>query len=277
MSVTCRTATADEVALMLDWAASEGWNPGRDDAAAFRTADPEGFFVAEADDAPVAAISVVNHDDAFAFLGLYLCRPEFRGRGIGYALWQHALAHAGARTVGLDGVADQQANYARSGFALTGATARLEGPMPALPARPTRPLLPEDLETAQALDLAANGYARTAFLDTWLPPAATRITMVTEGPAGITGFATARTCRAGCKIGPVVAPDLDTALTLIASAAGIAGAEPVIVDVPDSQPALADALREQGFVETFATARMYRGTPPAPDGTLFAVATLELG
>ncbi len=86
-----RTATLADVNLMLDWAADEGWNPGLDDAAAFHASDPEGFFVAERAGAPVAAISVVNHDDRNAFLGLYLCRPEWRGQGIGLALWNHAL------------------------------------------------------------------------------------------------------------------------------------------------------------------------------------------
>ena len=41
---TFRTATLADVQNMLDWATSEGWNPGLEDAAAFYAADPEGFF-----------------------------------------------------------------------------------------------------------------------------------------------------------------------------------------------------------------------------------------
>ena len=95
-----RPMTVTELDLVLDWAAEEGWNPGLRDAAAFHAADPEGFFLAEVGGERVAAISVVNHSDAFAFLGLYLCRPEWRGRGIGRALWREgkptlpALLHA---------------------------------------------------------------------------------------------------------------------------------------------------------------------------------------
>ncbi|MEO0387662.1 MAG: GNAT family N-acetyltransferase, partial [Pseudomonadota bacterium] len=111
-----RTAPRDALDTMLDWAAAEGWNPGLDDAAAFFAADPDGFFVT-LDDAgqPVAAISVVNHTPTFAFLGLYIVRPSDRGRGNGLALWRHALAHAGPRSIGLDGVEAQQDNYAASG------------------------------------------------------------------------------------------------------------------------------------------------------------------
>ncbi|MEJ1998873.1 MAG: N-acetyltransferase, partial [Maritimibacter sp.] len=77
--MTQRVAKPDELELILSWATDEGWNPGLEDAAAFHAADPDGFFVATRDDQPVAAISVVNHSDSYAFLGLYLCHPNWRG------------------------------------------------------------------------------------------------------------------------------------------------------------------------------------------------------
>lgn len=263
-----RVATAAEVAQMLDWAADEGWNPGLGDAWAFRAADPGGFFVALRDGAPVAAISVVNHSDSFAFLGLYLCRPDWRGQGIGLALWTHALAHAGGRTVGLDGVAQQQANYARSGFAPAGATLRMEGAVD----WPGAGVAPDRTRIA-ALDRAATGVARPAFLGAWCKDTATRRTVMLRSG----GFATGRACRDGCKVGPVVAPDAASALTLIAAASNGFDQRRVIVDVPDTQPALLAELRKRGFAETFRTARMYRGPAPRADGTLWAGATLELG
>lgn len=272
-----RVARQEEVALILDWAAEEGWNPGRDDAGAFHAADPGGFFVAERAGAPVAAISVVNHSDSFAFLGLYLCRPEWRGRGVGFALWRHALAHAGSRTVGLDGVAAQQENYARSGFVPTGATTRLEGAAAEPAPLPLRAAAPGDLPALSVLDTQANGVARPRFLSAWLAPCGTRRSVVLDGAQGPEGFATARLCRDGCKVGPVVAPDLDAARTLADAAAAAVGADRYIVDVPGPQQGFRAALKARGFTATFATARMYRGTPPESAPTLFAPATLELG
>lgn len=93
-----------DLSLTLDWAADKAWNPGLDDAGPFRAADPQGFFSRRVDGVTVSAISVVNHSPDFSFLGFYLCRPEWRGQGHGMAIWRHALLHAGARTVGLDGV-----------------------------------------------------------------------------------------------------------------------------------------------------------------------------
>ncbi len=267
---------------MLDWAADEGWNPGLDDAAAFRAADQSGFFVTELDGAVVAAISVVNHHPNFAFLGLYLCRPEYRGRGLGYALWTYALDHAGPRTVGLDGVAAQQANYAKSGFVRTGATARFEGALFEAPSvAGLRPFAADtDLVQVSKLDTESNGFARPAFLSAWLThPTETRKTVVHEAGGEVKGAATARLCRDGCKVGPVIAPDLETALGLVLAAAKAVGSNQLIVDVPDTQPAFQTRLTELGCVSTFETARMYRGTPPKParPETLFGIATMELG
>ena len=279
MSALYRTATATDIALMLDWAAAEGWNPGLDDAAAFHAADPDGFFVAEGDGQPVAAVSVVNHSDVFAFLGLYLCRPDWRGRGIGLALWSHALARTAGRTVGLDGVPAQEANYARSGFALAGRTRRLRGHLPL--ARLILPVaMAADRDAIARLDHAANGFDRPAFLSTWTAETATRRTVLMRDGATVTGFATARLCREGCKIGPVVARDAEDAATLCAQAAAALGQTDLIVDTPDAtgtESALGRRLRAQGFAETFATARMYRGPAPRQDPTLHAIATMELG
>lgn len=40
-----KIASVDEIQLMLNWADSEGWNPGLTDAHAFQLIDPTGFFI----------------------------------------------------------------------------------------------------------------------------------------------------------------------------------------------------------------------------------------
>ena len=115
---TIRPMRADEIVLAADWAAAEGWNPGVNDAPCFATVDAEGFLIGELDRRPAATISCVNYDDSFAFLGFYIVRPDLRGRALGWRIWQAAIAHAGTRTIGLDGVVAQQDNYRKSGFKL---------------------------------------------------------------------------------------------------------------------------------------------------------------
>ena len=117
-----RTLQPREIALAVDWAAAEGWNPGLADATCFATVDPAGFLLGEIDGEPAATISVVNYDDRFAFLGFYIVRAALRGRGYGWRLWQAGMAHAGARSVGLDGVVTQQENYKNRDLCLPIAT-----------------------------------------------------------------------------------------------------------------------------------------------------------
>lgn len=273
------TAKLADLETVLIWAAQEGWNPGLQDAQAFLAADPNGFFVARVAGEIIAAISVVNHSDTMAFLGLYLCKPEFRGKGIGFALWRHALRHAGQRCVGLDGVAEQEPNYAKSGFVRTGATTRLQGRTPMMATVAVRPFdAARDFSAMAAIDQQAVGYSRPRFLSAWMSEDyATRKTVVCSQNGAITGFATIRLCQQGAKVGPVTAPDPMTALTLLSAAAASLDTVDVTLDVPSEAVAFRQALEDLGFVKTFETARMYCGAAPQPSPMSMAIATMELG
>ena len=58
-----RTLTLADTGQLVDWAAGEGWNPGRDDAPAFHAADPGGFIGAFVDGAMVAGGGAGGHFD----------------------------------------------------------------------------------------------------------------------------------------------------------------------------------------------------------------------
>lgn len=272
-----RAMTHADLGRVLGWAADEGWNPGLDDAAAFLEADPEGFFVAEVEGRAVAAISVVNHSDSFSFLGLYICLPDFRGQGIGYALWQQALGHAGNRTVGLDGVPAQQDNYRKSGFDLAGRTLRYVGSVKGADDPHLRRIRPSDVAELTALEEGANGYHKPAFCTAWFRDTQTRATLVLEGERGIEGVVTYRACREGFKIGPLVALDAHGARRLLHGAAARMAGAPLMIDVPGDCPQLGDYCDELGLTVPFETARMYRGAAPVSGPCIRAVATLELG
>src|SRR5262249_10498659 len=124
---TIRVLTPEEVKVLVGWAANEGWNPGLGDAAAFQATDPEGFLGAFIDGAMIAGISAIAYGKSFGLLGLYICRPEFRGQGHGKAVWDAAMARLGERCIGLDGVPAQQANYRKMGFVDAYLSARYGG------------------------------------------------------------------------------------------------------------------------------------------------------
>ena len=276
----CRTMSRDELALAIDWAAQEGWNPGLHDAASFHAADPEGFFVGELAGEPVAAISVVKYGAAFAFLGLYIVLPPFRGRGFGWTLWQHGMASAGGRQVGLDGVVAQQDNYRKSGFTLAWRNVRYEGAGGRQAPRDARvvPLLTLPFETVLDYDRAFFPSERARFLRAWLQQSGAAAFGFVDG-GRLQGYGLVRRCRSGWKIGPLFADSEAIAEALYAALAGHAAVgEPVFLDLPEPNAAANALARRHGMKMVFETARMYTGTAPSvPMERMYGVTTFELG
>jgi GNAT superfamily N-acetyltransferase len=268
MTRTIRTLTLPEIQTLLDWAAAEGWNPGLDDALPFQAADPEGFLGAFIDGQMVAGISAVAYDDHFGFIGLYICHPDRRGHGHGKAVWDAAMTYLGSRTIGLDGVAEQQANYARMGFVPAYETIRLSGTLPA----GARPRLPDArLEDILSLDRLCFPAPRERFLQHWLAPP--RRSLVHRLDSQVDAYAVIRPCRDGAKVGPLFALTTTAALDILATLSG-----PIHIDVPATQAAWLQVLRRLGLVETFRTRRMYKGLAPKTQmRSIFGISSLELG
>lgn len=275
-----RTMSRDEVVLAIEWAAQEGWNPGLHDADTFRAADPQGFFVGTLEGEPVASISVVKYDPGFAFLGLYIVRPEWRGRGLGWALWQHGMASAAGRQVGLDGVVERQPNYRKSGFELAWRNVRYEGRGGTSAPDDARvvDLAQVPLSTVCAYDNAYFPAERRAFLRAWLtqPDAAAR-GWIEDGR--LQGYGLIRRCRSGWKIGPLFAERERIAECLFLALCSRAGAaEPVYLDLPEANAAAVALAQRYHMRMVFETARMYTGRPPAVImHGLYGVTTFELG
>jgi hypothetical protein len=272
-----RPMEPDEVALAVDWAAQEGWNPGLADTACFAAVDPAGFLLGEHRGRPAATISVVNYDDAFAFLGFYIVRSDLRGRGFGLRLWQAGIAHAGARTIGLDGVVAQQGNYRKSGFALAYNNVRYGG----VPARlgaaaPTVPLAEIPFDLIARSDARVFPAERAAFLRAWIAaPGHVGRALVRDGELAAWGVI--RPCRRGRKIGPLVAGSRAAAETILAALVGDAAGE-VFLDVPQVNGEAVALARAAGLAPVFETARMYAGPiRPVAVERIFGVTTFELG
>jgi len=274
-----RNLRPEEIALAVDWAAAEGWNPGRSDAACFAIPDPEGFFVGEIGGEPVATASCVNYDDRFAFLGFYIVRSGLRGAGHGLRIWNAAIAHAGARVIGLDGVVAQQDNYRKSGFRLAYANIRYSGIVTAS-TKPPADLVALDMipfALVEADDSTVFPAPRSAFLRAWI---------TTSGHVGralmrngkLAAWGVIRPCRSGHKVGPLVADDRASAETVVQALLASTGGGEVFLDVPAvnrEAVALAEAL---GLKPVFETARMYtRPIAPLRIDRVFGVTSFELG
>ena len=283
-----RNMTRSELAELVGWAGREGWNPGLHDAELFWATDPEAFIAAELDDELIGAGAITSHGGEFGFMGFFIVRPEFRGRGLGNSLWHARRERLIARlrpgaSIGMDGVFAMQDYYAKGGFVFSHRNLRFRAEVPAQPA--ISPLSGQDIVplTAfafdQVLDYDRSCFPapRQTFLKGWISqPDALALGCRREGRLG--GYGVVRRCREGCKIGPLFADDAAVAEALYAQLVAFAAGGPLFLDAPENNPAAMALVQRHGMVEVFGCARMYLGPAPTlAHERIFGVTTFELG
>ena len=279
LAFAVRTMRPGEVAIAIDWAAAEGWNPGLNDAACFECADAEGFLVAEIGGRPVGVISAVNYGGLFGFIGLYIVHPEFRGHAHGAALAARARQRLRGINTGLDGVLERVSDYERLGFRISHRNARYAGwsgerrPIPGIV-----PLGEVSWGAVCDYDRGCFPAARDEFLRRWTTqPGGAACGALDRG--ALRGYGVIRPCRKGYKIGPLFADNAEIAEDLFCSlCAAVAPGSEVFLDIPESNPAASRLTARHGMSKVFATARMYSGGDPDMDlSRVFGITTFELG
>jgi len=275
-----RTMTRQEIDITTDWAAAEGWNPGRHDADCFYQADPTGFLIGLFENEPIATISAVKYGDSFGFLGFYIVKPAFRGKGFGTRIWKAGIEHLKGCNIGLDGVVAQQNNYKKSGFKFAYRNIRFEGigggdfpnhsdiiPLSTIP-----------FEDVNTYDEPFFPDKRSKFLKCWInQPESTALGIIKNGK--VAGYGVIRVCRFGYKVGPlfVDTPSLADTLFLALKASAKEG-YPIYLDTPEVNHAAVALAKRNNMKIVFETARMYTGhIPTLPLDRLFGVTTFELG
>lgn len=277
---TIRTMNRKEVNIAIEWAAKEGWNPGLHDADCYYSADPNGFLIGTLGDEPIATISVIKYGESFGFLGLYIVKSEYRGKGYGIQIWNAGLEYLEGRNVGLDGVVVQQDNYKKSGFKLAFRNIRYEGIGGGNP--------PENLEivklsslpfkTIDSYDQPFFPANRSQFVKSWInQPESNALGIMHDG--NLAAYGVIRACRSGHKIGPLFAnsPELAESLFL-ALKSRIKPTEPVYLDTPEVNRAAVALAERNSMKVVFETARMYtEERPDIPLNRLFGVTSFEIG
>ncbi|KAA9385349.1 GNAT family N-acetyltransferase [Neorhizobium galegae] len=273
---TIRALTSSEVEQLVDWARIEGWNPGFSDAPALHAADREGFIGCFVDGQMAAAISAVRYGSNFGFIGLYIAQADFRGKGHGRKVWDAGMAHLDGRTIGLDGVPEQQSNYRSMGFEPAYETFRWSGGLAGSRDADVTAITDDLVAAILDYDQAFFPAERDTFLTAWLKPPRAAKVIIRDG--NVCGYAVCRKCHDGYKVGPLFAQTVDDAQKLLSACAAEIGDETLHIDVPASQAEFSAYLAAHRFTKGFTTARMYRGPAPAVHMSgVFGITTLELG
>ena len=192
-----------------------------------------------------------------AWISMILVTPAARGRGLGRWVFEHCVrqVQGDGRIAMLDATPQGEPLYRQFGFEALWRLTRWRREARPL-SQPLRTSATPSVETMLALDRQAVGFDRRALLLNLLQRPDTRWLQAEQA------FAILRTGRVAQHIGPLVAGTEAAAIELLEQIC--AGSEsPLLIDAPDNQPALRQALVGAGFQPQRGFARMAQAGPGA--------------
>jgi GNAT superfamily N-acetyltransferase len=244
--------------------ADRGWSPERSKWSLLLAAS-ETFGVDAPDGRGLAGAVVLTRWGAdLASVGMMLVAARYGRCGLGRALMEHVIAEAGGATVTLFATDMGRPLYEKLGFQPVRRNVSFVGAF--RPARPAagpagwaRAATEADLPALLAVDRAAFGADRGRIL-TRLPGFADRIAVLEDhSEHGISGYAAAwRNTPSSTIIGPLVAPDVQSAQQLIAGLAAHAHGT-VRLDLDPDRPELPAWAHRHGLEPASRTLVMARG------------------
>lgn len=275
-----RNMKKDEVKLALEWAAQEGWNPGLKDDECFFAADPHGFFIGYVNEQPAAMISAVAYDENFAFMGFYIVKPAFRGRGYGMEIWKKALAYLGNRNIGGDGVSGRIEDYQTQGFkpAYRNIRFRIKAPGSQGTDRNLTDISRVSFSALCRYDRFLFPAERSLFLKCWISQPG-HYGLAYQENGAIKGFGVIRKCFHGFKVGPLFADSPEIAENLLKGLISFCPCgEDVFLDIPQVNAEAMALAAKYPFQKVFETIRIYtREAPRTPLEKWYGVTSFECG
>jgi GNAT superfamily N-acetyltransferase len=232
-----------ELADCVRLAVSRDWLPDEDKwelffqvGAVYGIDDPAGGLA--------GMVVLTRYGADVAVVGMMVVAERFARQGLGTRLMTHVLREA--KTAGLWLAATEMGRplYEKLGFRVIGRSTQHFGRFEHRPVKASRRMSTEDLKELVELDAEVFGAPRTELLAR-LTTFADQIRVI-DGPAGPVGYAAAWPSSGTTVIGPVIASDLDMALTLIVELAGDVDGY-VRLDLDHSRPDLLAWADEHGM------------------------------
>lgn len=247
-----------------------GWNQTPADFERFLRASPAGCFAAEEDGRLVGAVTTIVYAERFAWVGMLLVDPDYRGRSIGTQLLQKALEHlegVGIPTIKLDAISQGKLIFERAGFVAEYEIERFQLHREPLPAPTLSPTAVPDMDKIIEADEEAFGANRSELLHS-LHADAPDFTLAAELQGSIIGYALGRGGSGADHLGPWMAWDEPTARELLDEFLRRSVRGEIIVDCAKSNELARELLLSRGFLISRHLTRMVRGPnahPGQPD------------
>ncbi|MGV9882549.1 GNAT family N-acetyltransferase [Streptomyces sp. NPDC003006] len=199
-----------------------------------------------------------------AAIGMVLVAERYARQGIGRHLMRYAVEEAATVPVTLHATPNGRPLYEQLGFKTIGRAEMVRGhfsPSGPLPDIATRPATAEDLTSIVRLDTEVFGHDRTHVIARL--PAFTDQLRVVEADGEIVGYAGAWPNMETHVVGPLIAPDTDTAKALIASL-GAHTDRPLRTDIDVRHEELLAWVKDSGLEPIAFNAVMAYGTTELP-------------
>lgn len=279
MTLQIRLMTPADISAGMRLKDIAGWNQTQEDWQRFLQFNPTGCFVAEWIGQVAGTVTTIIYENRFAWVGMVLVDPSFRGKGIGTALLLKAIEHLDENKVPcvkLDATPQGKPIYERIGFqieyeierwVLTRETSEVPVPNGA-----------EDFEAVLASDHEVFGADRSALLRS-VVSAAPELVIVKRQGHTLEGYALGRKGSQADHLGSWVASNGRAAREVLEDFLLRSRRDVVLVDILKDNPWAAALLVEKGFRFSRSLTRMYRGEnaqPGRPD-LLCAILGPEFG
>ncbi len=271
-------ASKEEMEFLIKLAKDEEWNPGLSDGKVFFDADPNGFFIGKLNGEPISCIAGVKYGD-FAFVGLYIVKAPFRGKGYGLEIWNKAIGYLGDINIGLDGVPAQIENYNKSGFKLYHGSLRFAGTI-SVSINISSNIIPANeqyLNKIVAYDSFHFPGKRDKFLKGWFFNDCHQSLLWHENNL-IRGMGVIRKCYHGYKVGPLFADTAEIGESLFLALSQYAKGETIYLDIIEGNKSAENLVKKFKMTKMFQCARMYtKARPKARWDNIYGITTFELG
>ncbi|MEW6350866.1 MAG: GNAT family N-acetyltransferase [Thermodesulfobacteriota bacterium] len=264
ITAALRVMTVDDIPEAIRLKEIAGWNQTAADWGRFVSATPEGCFVAEHEGRVIGTTTSIVYEGRFAWIGMVLVEPQFRGQGIGTALFQRAISYLDAQGVPclkLDATPQGRLLYEKLGFDPEYEIQRWM--LKREPNRSTAPREPERIEDVLQLDLEIFGADRSRLLRSVLEEEPL-FSLAVRQPAGLLGYAFGRHGARADQLGPWIARDPDVGRKLLLEFLCRSSRDVVCVDCPAPNPWVGPLVRAEGFEFARLLTRMHRGPNAHP-------------
>lgn len=275
-----RAMTMHDVAAGVRLNQMAGWNQTAADWQRFLKVSPRGCFVAELDGHVSGTVATLSFQNRFAWIGMVLVDPPYRGRGIGTDLLKRAIRYLDDEkiaTLKLDATPQGKPLYENLGFVPEYEIERWTLRRPATGA--PNSFASEELASAPLLSSILNTDrdifgADRGFLLESLHRHAPDLTLGVWDGNVLHGYALGRRGLFADHLGPWMATDSSSAKTLLERFLARSFRETIVVDCLKSNNSAAELLKSYGFTYSRPLTRMYRGPNDYPGRPEFLCAIL---